>query len=112
MQYRRSPLLSGYSPNELLDGRQTRTKLDAMVPSPAHVAQDIQARGSSHEISAKGAKTCMEVSTPIPKWSSKLCSVSWTMEGQGPQMGACHGHHGSWLKVCVCQGLPKRTCLA
>ena len=44
MQYRRTPLLSGYSPSELLNGRQIRTKLDAMVPSPVHVAQGIQAR--------------------------------------------------------------------
>ena len=46
MQYQRTPLLSGYSPNELLNGRQILTKLDAMVLSPAHVAQGIQTRGA------------------------------------------------------------------
>ena len=45
MQYWSTSLLSGYSPSELLNGRQIRTNLDAMLPSPAHVAQGIQARG-------------------------------------------------------------------
>ena len=40
-----------------------------------------------------------------------LCFVSWTTQGQGPQMGACHRHQGSWFKQCVCQGLPKRPVL-
>lgn len=31
------------SPSELLNGRQIRTKLDALMPSPAHVAQGRQA---------------------------------------------------------------------
>ena len=46
MQYRRTILLSGYSPGELLNGRQIRTKLDAIVPSPAHTVEGIQARGA------------------------------------------------------------------
>ena len=44
IQYQRTPLLSGYSPSELLNGRQIRTRLDVMMPSPAHVAQGIQVR--------------------------------------------------------------------
>uniref|UniRef100_A0A5S6R4H4 RNA-directed DNA polymerase n=1 Tax=Trichuris muris TaxID=70415 RepID=A0A5S6R4H4_TRIMR len=39
MQYRRTPLECGYSPGELLNGRLIRCKLDALVPSPAHIAQ-------------------------------------------------------------------------
>ena len=46
MQYWRTPFLSGCSPSELLNGRQICTKLDAVVPSPAHVAQGIQAGGA------------------------------------------------------------------
>ena len=65
-----------------------------------------------HEISAKGAKTCIKVSAPIRSWSSMLCFVSWTMVGQGPQMGSCYRHQGSWFKEYLCQGLPKRTRLA
>ena len=44
MQYRRSPLPSGYSPSELLNGRQICTKLDTLIPSPVHKAQEQQAR--------------------------------------------------------------------
>lgn len=44
MQYRRTPLDSGLSPSELLNGRQIRTRLDALLPSPAHVAQGKQAK--------------------------------------------------------------------
>ena len=46
MQYQRISLLSGYSPSKPLNGRQIRTKLVAMVLSPAHVAQGIDDRGA------------------------------------------------------------------
>uniref|UniRef100_A0A5S6QNE6 Uncharacterized protein n=1 Tax=Trichuris muris TaxID=70415 RepID=A0A5S6QNE6_TRIMR len=39
MQYRCTPLECGYSPAELLNGRQIRCKLDALLHSPDHVAQ-------------------------------------------------------------------------
>ena len=42
MQYRRTPLPCGYSPSELLNGRQIRTKEDILLPSPAHAAQKKQ----------------------------------------------------------------------
>ena len=44
MQYRRTPLANGYSPSELLNGRQIRATIDALIPSPAHWAQRQQAR--------------------------------------------------------------------
>ncbi|XP_062507885.1 uncharacterized protein K02A2.6-like [Corticium candelabrum] len=44
MQYRRSPLANRYSPSELLNNRQIRTKIDTLLPSPAHEAQERQAR--------------------------------------------------------------------
>ena len=43
MQYRRTPLASGLSPSELLNGRQIRTKIDALWPEPAHWGQGKQA---------------------------------------------------------------------
>lgn len=46
LHYRRTPLDSGHSPSELLNGRQIRCKLDAILPSPAHAAQGKQARGA------------------------------------------------------------------
>ena len=44
MQYRRTPLAFGLSPSELLNGRQIRTKVDALWPEPAHLAQGKQAK--------------------------------------------------------------------
>ena len=44
IQYRRTPLSSGYSPSELLNGRQIRTKLDSLIPSPAHIFQGQQSK--------------------------------------------------------------------
>ena len=44
MQYRRTPNSSGYSPSELLNSRQIRTKIDVLLPSPAHSAQGKQAK--------------------------------------------------------------------
>ena len=44
IQYRRTPRSEGYSPSELLNGRQIRTKIDVLLPSPAHVSQGKQAR--------------------------------------------------------------------
>ena len=53
IQHRRTPLTSGLSPSELLNGRQIRAKLDTLVPSPAHIAQGKQAKeaakGQSNE---------------------------------------------------------------
>ena len=43
MQYCRTPLAFGLSPSELLNGRQIRTKVDALWPEPAHLAQGKQA---------------------------------------------------------------------
>ena len=44
MQYRRTPLPWGYSPSELLNGRQIRTPIDVLIPSPAHQAQGRQCK--------------------------------------------------------------------
>ena len=37
MQYRRTPLAVGYSPSEFLNGRQIRSKIGILLPSPAHI---------------------------------------------------------------------------
>ena len=47
MQYRRTPLADTYFPSELLNGRQIRTKIDVLLPSPAHIAQGKQARSAT-----------------------------------------------------------------
>ena len=43
MQYRRTPLNTGFSPSQLLNGRQIRTKIDSLLPSPTHIAHERQA---------------------------------------------------------------------
>jgi hypothetical protein len=52
MQYRRMPTSSGFSPSELLNGRQIRTKIDTLLPSPTHLAQQKQCKDA-----AKSAQT-------------------------------------------------------
>ena len=47
MQYRRTPNSSGYSPSELLNSRQIRTRIDTWLPSPAHKAQGKQAEAAT-----------------------------------------------------------------
>jgi len=42
--YRCTPLSTGYSPSKLLNGRQILTKIDTLLPSPAHTAQGKQAK--------------------------------------------------------------------
>ena len=46
MQYRRTPLESGFSPSELLNSRQIRCEIDALVPTPAQIVQSKQSRVS------------------------------------------------------------------
>ena len=46
MHYRRTPLETGYSPSQLLNGRQIRCKIDTIIPSPAHYAQGRQSRST------------------------------------------------------------------
>ena len=41
IQYRRTPLETGLSPCELLSGRQIRTRIDVLRPSPSHLANEV-----------------------------------------------------------------------
>ena len=52
VQYRRTPLSCGYSPCELLNGRKIRTKIDVLLPSPAHAAQKKQVTENRRSIKA------------------------------------------------------------
>jgi hypothetical protein len=77
IQYRRTPLTSGYSPSELLNGRQIRARIDTLVPSPAHISQGLQtatlpktAHNSAefHPGSPCYALYCGPRATEDPKW--------------------------------------------
>ena len=48
MHYRRTPLATGFSPSQLLNGRQIRCKIDTLLPSPAHIAQGNQLKVNNH----------------------------------------------------------------
>ena len=47
MQYRRTPTSCGFSPSELLNSRQLPTRIDSLLPSPAHIAQGRQSKETS-----------------------------------------------------------------
>ena len=47
MQYRRTPTSCGFSPSELLNSRQLQTRIDSLLPSPAHIAQGKQSKEAS-----------------------------------------------------------------
>ena len=69
MQYRRTPLNTGFSPSQLLNGRQLRTNIDALLPSPAHIAQEHQAREATksqqkEQTAVQHVCTAYDVGTP------------------------------------------------
>ena len=64
MQYRRTPLASGFSPSELLNGRQIRTKIDTLLPSPAHIAQEKQTKENVKSHTIAKLKHAYNVGTP------------------------------------------------
>ena len=69
IQYRRTPLNTGFSPSQLLNGRQLRTKIDALLPSPAHIAQEHQAREATKsqqkkQTAVQHVRTAYDVGTP------------------------------------------------
>ena len=47
MQYRRTPTFCGFSPSELLNSKQLRTRIDSLLPSSAHIAQGRQSKETS-----------------------------------------------------------------
>ena len=61
MQYRQTPLDQGLSPSELLNGRQIRTILDALIPSPVHTAQGKQAATASKEQAEESLQTVQKL---------------------------------------------------
>ena len=75
MQYRRTPLNTGFSHSQLLNGRQLRIKIDALLPSPANIAQEHQAREATksqqkEQTAVQHVRTAYDVGTPCT-----LCTV-------------------------------------
>ena len=72
MQYCRTPRAEGYSPSELLNGHQIRTRIDILLPSPTHTAQGREAaKSQAEEVTDRVA--------PIYSCSrhAMLCSLLW-----------------------------------
>ena len=81
MQYRRTPLNTGFSPSQLLNGRQLRTKIDALLPSPAHIAQEHQAREATksqqkEQTAVQNVCTAYDVGTPCCALYCGPCETS------------------------------------
>ncbi len=63
MMYRRTPLEGGYAPSQLLNGRQIRTRIDTLLPSPVHAAQQKQAREATKSQNTEQQQGVSRVST-------------------------------------------------
>ena len=61
MQYRRTPTSCGFSPSELLMSRQIRTRIDSLLPSPAHIAQGKQCKETSKSQTASHSEGVAKV---------------------------------------------------
>ena len=92
MQYRRTPFNTGLSPSQLLNGRQLRTKIDVLLPSPAHIAQEPQACKTTksqqkEQTSVQHVRTAYDVDT-----RSLLRSVLRSPSNQYTKMGSGYNH--------------------
>ena len=61
MQYRRTPTSCGFSPSELLNSRQIRTRIDTLLPSPAHIAQGKQSKEATKSQTTQGSASVAKV---------------------------------------------------
>ena len=98
MQYRRTPTSCGFSPSELLNSRQLRTRIDSLLPSPAHIAQCRQSKETS--------KSQM---TPD---SGGVAKVTRQYKAGDPVYALYHGprrdKHPRWVPVIVKKSLGTR----
>ena len=98
MQYRRMPTSNGYSPSELLMSRQIRTRIDTLLPSPAHIAQGKQSREASKS---------METSAP-----EDVAKVTRQYRAGEPVYALHHGHHQDkhprWIPAVVKKAMGTR----
>ena len=81
MQYRRTSLSSGYSPSELLQGRQIRVRIDVLIPTPI---RDLQA-----QVNRQADKAQRVASEKINYSAGTLCYALYfgAPQRQGPQVG-------------------------
>jgi len=75
--YRRNPLSNGYSPSEFLNGRQIHTKIDTVLPSPAHTAQGKQAKEATKSQKSNRQLPVTPSSGYVQGRQSMLCVIVW-----------------------------------
>ena len=79
MQYRRMPTSCGFSPSELLMSRQIRTRIDTLLPSPAHIAQGKQSKEQSK--------------SEMPPDAEGVARVTWQYKPGDPVYALYFGPH-------------------
>ena len=105
MMYRRTPTATGFSPSELLNGRQIRTRIDALAPSTAQFAQ-IQQKRQTKTIEARTFEVgdyvyarCFQpvTSTATERWTEavvvKKGSRNYTVKVRGKLRSGVLPHH-------------------
>ena len=90
MQYRRTPTSCGFSPGELLNSRQLRTRIDSLLPSPAHIAQGRQSKDRDFKVSDDSRLgRCRQGYQTVQGRRSCVCAVPWTSPRQASSLGTC-----------------------
>ena len=84
IHYRRTPLNTGFSPSQLLNGRQLRIKMGALLPSLAHNTQEHQSREAT-----KSQQKEQQVSTSVQHTTlalpATLCTVCGPRQTSTPR---------------------------
>ena len=112
MQYRRTPLESGYSPCELLNKRQIRCKIDSLIPSPAHMAQGRQSHLAMKSQEGEKTKTVSKVTLQYAVGAPCYALYCGPRRDKGTKMDSSRCYQGSRISISECQRLATWTYLA
>ena len=95
MQYRRTPTSCGFSPSDLLNASQLRTRIDSLLPSPAYIAQGKQSKEASKSQMTPdsrgggGGGGVAKVTRQYKAGRFCVCAVPWTSPRQASSLGTC-----------------------
>ena len=98
MMYRRTALPSGLSPSELLNGRQIRSKIDIIKPSPSADAQRLQARESGNELKRRNYRKVRKITHRYLIGTACYAKVHWPRKERDPR----------WVPATVVEALGSR----
>ena len=97
MQYRRTPLNTGFSPSQLLNGRQICTKIDSASITGTHRPGTSSYR--CHKEPAERTIYSSACSYQIQRWNTMLRSVLWPKTYQLAKMSTSNCHQSAWYQV-------------